>query len=71
MEIKNSVAGGEEINILFPDKPDKVFWVWVYKLADGGYETRGFKENPYYTHERIDYYLKQYPMLLQDELHAL
>jgi hypothetical protein len=50
---KDSMAGGKEFNILFTDKPDKVFWVWVYKLAGGTYEMRGFQENPRYTPEEI------------------
>jgi hypothetical protein len=72
MDIKDSAVGGEEINILFPDKPDKVFWTWVYKLAeDGGYEMRGFAESPYYTQEKLDYFLKEYPQLMQDRVHSL
>jgi len=71
MGIKKSLAGGEEVNILFPDKPDKVFWVWVYKLAGGDFEMRGFKENTYYTKEKIEYYINQYPQLLQNKEYSL
>jgi hypothetical protein len=71
IDISNSIAGGKEINILFPDKPDKVFWVWVYRIADGTYEFRGFKENSYYNTEKIDYYKNNYPQLFIDTLHSL
>ncbi len=50
---KKSLAGGIELNILFVEKPDKVFWVWLYKQADGTYDMRGFQENTIYTEDTI------------------
>jgi len=70
IDIRNSVAGGKFIDILFLDKPDKVFLVWVYKLEGGEYEMRAIAENPYYTQEKIDYYYKQYPQLFNDRSHS-
>jgi len=70
IDIRNSVAGGKFIDILFLDKPDKVFLVWVYKLENGEYEMRAIAENPYYTQEKIDYYYKQYPQLFNDRSHS-
>jgi hypothetical protein len=64
------VAGGKFIDILFLDKPDKVFLVWVYKLEGGEYEMRAIAENPYYTQEKIDYYYTQYPQLFNDRSHS-
>ena len=49
LNTRNGLAGGKEMNIRFEDKPDKVFWVWVYKLATGDYEIRGFQENTKYS----------------------
>ncbi|GIW69337.1 MAG: hypothetical protein KatS3mg101_0084 [Patescibacteria group bacterium] len=72
IDIGNFPGGGKQVNILFPDKPDKVFWVWVYKLGgDGGYEVRGFAENPSYTQEKIDYLIEQYTQLINDKEHSL
>ncbi|HBY09772.1 MAG TPA: hypothetical protein VI911_06800 [Patescibacteria group bacterium] len=71
MDIKNGLAGGKEINIIFPDKPDKVFWVWVYVTTDGVYEMRGFQVNSIYTEDKIQYFLKQYQNLIQDISHSL
>lgn len=72
IDIGNFPGGGKQINILFPDKPDKVFWVWVYKLSEGeGYEMRGFAENPSYTQEIIDSIINQYPHLLNDKAHSI
>lgn len=38
--------GGVQANIVFVDKPDTVFWTWVYRLGgDGEYSLRGFCKN--------------------------
>lgn len=39
--------GGIQANIVFIDKPDKMFWVWVYNYSDDGKDNilRGFCEN--------------------------
>lgn len=37
--------GGRQTDIVFIDKPDKIFWTWVYPLGDGSYSLRGFCEN--------------------------
>lgn len=71
MDIKKALAGGEEVSILFPDKPDKVFWVWIYKTTASGYEMRGFQQNPAYTQEKIDHYIKQYTQLINDKEHSM
>ena len=35
--------GGVQAYIVFIDKPDTIFWAWVYRLGgDGGYSLRGF-----------------------------
>ena len=71
MDIKNAIAGGKEINILFPENPNKVFWVWIYKTSENVYEMRGFQQNSEYTKESIHYYIKQYPQLVNDIAHSL
>lgn len=71
MDIKNSISGGMEVNILFPDKPDKVFWVWVYGFSDGNYELKGFSENTLYTQGDVEYYLKTYSQLISDKNYSL
>jgi len=37
--------GGVQANIVFINKPDTIFWTWVYKLGEGGYTLRGFCSN--------------------------
>lgn len=37
--------GGVQADIFFIDHPDKLFWVWVYKLGDGEYSLRAFCED--------------------------
>ncbi len=35
--------GGVQVDIVFVDKPDTLFWAWVYRLGgDGEYSLRGF-----------------------------
>jgi len=40
----NHMGGGKVVGIIFKDKPDKAFDVWVYKMNDGRYEARSFTE---------------------------
>ncbi|MFC1586505.1 DnaJ domain-containing protein [Fibrobacterota bacterium] len=40
--VNHSLFGGKVIQILFQDKPDAVFYVWVYDKAPEGYELRQF-----------------------------
>jgi len=72
VDIFDFMGGGKQIEILFPDKPDQVFWVWVYKLGgDGGYDMRGFSESPYWTKEKLNSFLKRNQTLIQDKAHSL
>ncbi len=45
LNIKNGLAGGKEMNIVFEKHPKEIFWVWIYKLADGTYQIKGFQLN--------------------------
>jgi hypothetical protein len=36
--------GGEEIYLMFKEKPNTVFYVWIYSLNNGEYDLRGFSE---------------------------
>ena len=43
MEINdNASGGGKDMVIIFVDKPDKVFYVWVYDEAGGRLDLRAF-----------------------------
>lgn len=42
-DAKNNEYGGVQTWVVFVDKPDTLFWVWVYRLGgDGEYVLRGF-----------------------------
>lgn len=69
--INNGVAGGKIINIIFQDKRDKLFNAWVYQVADGSYELRGFWQNMTFTKQEMDKIQKQYKVYLEDKQHAL
>jgi hypothetical protein len=44
LEVNNAATmGGKDMFIVFVDKPDKVFYAWVYQNADGKYEMRAFE----------------------------
>ncbi|QQG40516.1 MAG: hypothetical protein HYV37_03025 [Candidatus Levyibacteriota bacterium] len=69
--INDSIAGGKEINIIFQDKQDKLFNVWIYKLGTGDYELRGFWQNKKFTEKDMEKIQKQYKIFLNDSKHAL
>ena len=69
--INDSVTGGKTINIVFQDKPDKLFNAWVYKLADGTYDLRGFWQNKEFTPEKMKDINIQFREYMEDKEHAL
>ena len=71
MAINDGLMGGKIINIIFQDKPDKLFNAWVYQLGGGGYDFRGFWENTNFTKEKMEIIHKQYKKYLEDKQHAL
>jgi hypothetical protein len=44
MSITQGLFGGEEINIIFADKPDKIFWIWIFTTENGDYDFMGISE---------------------------
>ncbi|MBI2466017.1 MAG: hypothetical protein HYV66_02180 [Candidatus Sungbacteria bacterium] len=48
-DVSNNDYGGVQADIVFTDKPDTIFWTWVYKLTtendEEGYTLRGFCSN--------------------------
>lgn len=42
-DVSDNDYGGVQAYIVFVDKPDTIFWAWVYRLGgDGEYSLRGF-----------------------------
>ena len=66
-----SVAGGKEINIIFQDKPDKIFWTWVYAIQPNVYVLRGFAENTAITGQKLQNLLILYKNIISDKVHVL
>jgi len=66
-----SVAGGKEINIIFQDKPDKIFWTWVYAKESDVYELRGFSENIGIQGDKLRDTLIIYKNVIEDKEHSL
>lgn len=69
--INDSIVGGKEISIIFQDKQDKLFNVWIYKLADDSYELRGFWQNKNFPEKEMEKIQKQYKKFLEDKAHAI
>lgn len=69
--INKSIAGGKDISIVFVDKPDKVFEAWVYKLADGKYDLRGFSQMLAFTPQKMKDIQVKYKSYLADKNHML
>jgi len=70
LAIDDALYGGKDVLIIFQDKPDKIFTAWVYKLADGEYDFRGFWENDEAT-KKIDLALKVFGKYIFDREHSL
>lgn len=69
--INDSIVGGVEISIIFQDKPDQIFTVWVYKLADGRYDIRSIRDNPKFTSDVMKKIQIQYKTILEDRVHSI
>jgi len=69
--IDDSIAGGEDIQIMFQDKPDRLFYAWVYQLAGGDYELRGFNSRDDIEPEAMKEMIEFFGPLLFDKEHAL
>lgn len=69
--INDSVAGGKQVSIIFQDKPDKLFDVWVYKLSTGDYDLRAFWQDPKYPEEKMREIQIQYETLLNDKNYSI
>lgn len=69
--INDGVMGGKVINIVFQDKPDKLFNAWVYQTTDGRYELRGFWQNMSFDVNEMKKIQKQHKTYLNDSEHAL
>jgi len=70
--LDDSPFGGAIMQIIFQDKPDKVFRVWVYPLADEiGYDLRSFKENEEFVEDGIKYTRERFKVMLEDKVHAM
>ena len=69
--INNNDFGGKTINIVFQDKPDKLFNAWIYQITDGYYELRGFWQNKTFTEKEMINIQKEYKIYLNDKQHAL
>lgn len=70
LTINNNLGGGKDVQIIFQDKPDKVFSAWVYKLATGEYELRSFNVKNY-DQKAINKIISSYKSLIIDKSHSI
>lgn len=69
--ISDSMAGGKFVRIIFQDKPDKLFIAWVYKLAGGEYDFRGFSQDSSFTEEKMKEIQIIFKTVLEDKIHSI
>lgn len=69
--INDNIAGGKEIDIVFQDKPDKMFAAWVYSPGEGHYDLRGFWQKPDITEVMMQRLVQAFPQYFEDTDHAL
>ncbi len=65
-EENNSLAGGKQLEIIFVNKPDKMFTALIYKLATGEYELRGFGQNTNVATVRLENIRTEYKKYFED-----
>jgi hypothetical protein len=63
--------GCRHIQIIFQDKPDRIFYAWICQLDNGDYELRSFNSKDYIDPEAMKEMVKFYEPLLFDKKHAL
>lgn len=70
VSFNKGLFGGFDIYVIFQDKPDRIFYAWVYPLAEDGYELRGFgSEEP--DPKEMNKLNEAYKNFLYDTEHAL
>jgi len=65
-EENNSLAGGKQLEIIFVNKPDKMFTALVYKLSTGDYELKGFGQNTKVTTAGLQNIRTEYKKYFED-----
>jgi hypothetical protein len=65
MDIQPAQFGGKEIEIVFIDKPDKIFWTWVYCVDSDEYQLRAISDQNY-TSEFMELIRRKYRDYLSD-----
>lgn len=68
--VEDSLTGGINVDIIFLEKPEKVFWIWAYNIGDDEnpeYEIRSFCDKADFTKEDIDdIWIKPYKKYILD-----
>lgn len=67
LTISDGILGGQNIQIIFQDRPDQVFYAWTYKATIEGretYELRGFSARDNITPEQMQEMVEVYSDLI-------
>jgi hypothetical protein len=65
------LMGGSNITIMFQEKPDKIFKVWIYLGKGSRWQLRDFSESTSFSKEDIERIRERYRKFLEDKAHAL
>lgn len=63
--------GGNAIDLIFQEKPDRVFYAWVYRTAGGEMELRSFEPAEKITDQDMSRIRIMFRTLLEDRQHAM
>lgn len=69
--IYDNKENGKDIQIIFQDKPDRIFYAWVGDNPNGEICLLGFNSTEYFDPERIKELNEAYKLFLTDKEHAL
>lgn len=70
LSINNALFEGKEIQIVFQDRPDKIFSARIYKQTDDKYDLKTFSESPLSAEEQ-SIILKRFQNFILDKEHSL
>ncbi|OGH23458.1 MAG: hypothetical protein A2629_00225 [Candidatus Levybacteria bacterium RIFCSPHIGHO2_01_FULL_41_15] len=69
--IGDNQENGKDIQIIFQDKPDRIFYAWVGKNPDGDTCLIGFNSKEYFDPDKVKDLNEVYKEFLLDKEHAL
>lgn len=71
LTMEEGIMGGYVFQLISQESPDRVFEAWVYEMAGGGIELRGFGESAEFTRENAEGIAEMYGEFMNDTEHSI